>query len=414
MSFPHRWLPEYRGYTGGAAASHSPPPGCCQSLVLYQDRYLILFGGGSLRCFSNEVYVFDLDRHTWTRRQPENSDIVAPRLGHTAVVYKDAMIVYGGQNLHSPVIYDDVLRLDLVAWRWSLLQRAPPFPDGPGARRLHCAHVVGDCMYALLGSPGQTGEAPVWSLDLITGLWRNVGPASTATTDTATINEAGMLVLRDVPPPLCGCCSALCGDHVYVFGGFLAATVGLVDDTQLPLSYTQRLYAFNVRCSTWRLVRPASPFPRPPRRYAASMAVHGGYVYIFGGDANERMLSCYYNDVWRLQVSSPRASWELVSVAGRGPSPRTGSAYACARSSLYVVGGETSPFTLSDEGTYSSEMFALPLGFSCALTLRDNAARWLGMRARQNHTRFSTDVMAGAWVRLSLGARQALQPYTQY
>jgi hypothetical protein len=429
MAFPFRWLAEQnRGIhcenvPPQKSAPLRPPPGCCQSLVSYRDRFLILFGGGSLYRFSNEVFVYDLESRSWACRQPENSDIVAPRLGHSAVVYKDTMIVYGGQDLHSPVVYDEVLQLDLLHWRWSLLHHAPPFPEGPGARRLHSAHVIADCMYVLLGAPFERNESFVWSLDLRAGVWRDTHPTILS---LSTLSCASRLRWEEEPllhdgdqTRLCGCCTALSGNCVYVFGGYVVQD-GEAGYNHGPLTYAQTLYEFNAARNTWRLMRPAQPFPLPPRRYAAAMVAHGGHVYVFGGDANQEDVAWYFDDVWRISVSaSSRGNgydggsagvWERVAVAGTGPSPRSGCAYAYARSSLYLVGGERGPMELLRSESYSDEMFALPLGYSCTLSLRENVARWIGLPV---FSPSATSRYRTSWpnLRLSLGARQALEPY---
>ncbi|KPA75408.1 hypothetical protein ABB37_08678 [Leptomonas pyrrhocoris] len=414
MSFPFRWLAERRADSHDEAPAkqppppqRAPPPGCCQTLVCYQERLLVLFGGGSLFRFSNEVYVYDLNCRRWSYRHPENSDIVAPRLGHSAVIYHDTMIVYGGQDLHSPVVYDEVLQLDLATWRWSLLHRAPPFPDGPGTRRLHSAHVIADCMYVLLGTPFETGESPVWSLDLRTGVWRDVRPTVVSSFPAA---REHVLDSHDSKRRLCGCCTAVSGNSIYAFGGYLVSE-GDGDYSSGTLAYAQTLSEFNATSNTWRYVRPARPFPLPPRRYASAMAVHDGYVYIFGGDANQEDIAWYFADVWRIRVAGDAdGSWEHVSVAGTGPSPRSGCAYAFARSSLYLVGGEVGPMEVLHDASYSNETFALPLGYSCALSLRDNVARWIGLPSPQQTP---PPPFPSAWpsVHLSLGARRALESY---
>ncbi|KPI85505.1 hypothetical protein ABL78_5425 [Leptomonas seymouri] len=409
MAFAFRWLTGLRtGSCGAAQQQHqqTPPPGCCQSLVCYQERFLILFGGGSLYHFSNEVYVYDLTCRSWSCKQPENSDIVAPRLGHSAVIYKDAMIVYGGQDLHSPVVYDEVLQLDLIAWRWSLLHRAPPYPEGPGARRLHSAHVIGDCMYVLLGVPFQTDESLVWSLDLGTGVWCDVRPMLAP----LPADHGYDLGHRDPQQRLCGCCTEVSGSSIYAFGGYLVSE-GDDDSRYDTLTYVQTLYEFNAVGNTFRWLQPAFPFPQPPRRYASAMAVHRGYVYIFGGDANQEDVTRYFDDVWRIRVDNDDIGpWERVSVAGVGPSPRSGCGYTYARSSLYLVGGEMSRRELLHNESYSNEVFALPLGYSCGLSLRDNVARWIGLLPPQQAPSLP---LRTAWLRehLPLGARQALEPY---
>ncbi|KAG5479945.1 hypothetical protein LSCM1_06363 [Leishmania martiniquensis] len=402
VALPFGWL------CGGSVSRSSivspvtPPPGCCHSLVHYQDRYLILFGGGSLAHFANDVYVYDMDSRRWSRRAPENSDMVPPRLAHSSVIHGDKMIVYGGQDLCSPVVYDDVLELDLLTWRWSVLHHAQACPEGPGARLLHSAHTVGSRMYVLMGTPAVPGETPLWYLDLHTSMWHHLRPA--VSHDGGSATESGAML------PLCGCSSAVSGDCIYLFGGYVAE-----DGERSPLShreYVNTLFEYNTRLNTWRSVR-LHPFaPRPAARYAASLAMHDGYVYLFGGDANEPDVSLYFGDLWRIRVQDEPATWCKVNVAGAlCPSARSGCAYTCARSSLFIVGGELPVGDASIPWLYAADLFQLPLGYCGQLTLRAAAARWLGTTFGHHHDTplllFPEDFP------LPLGARCALDEYSE-
>ncbi|CAJ1024021.1 putative Galactose oxidase, central domain/Kelch motif containing protein [Leishmania shawi] len=398
VALPFCWLYGVSADRPSIAPPVVPPPGCCHSLVSYQDRYLILFGGGSLAHFANDVFVYDMDSRRWSRKTPENSDMVPPRLAHSSVIHGDKMIVYGGQDLCSPVVYDDVLELDLATWRWSVLQHAQAGPGGPGARRLHNAHVVGNRMYVLMGTPAPPRETPLWYLDLHTNVWFHLQPTISHDSDTAD-EPAAML-------SLCGCSSAASGDCIYLFGGYFAE-----DGERSSLSYREyvnSLFEYNTRLNMWRAVRlhPLAPCPAP--RYAASLAVHANCLYLFGGDANQSDVSLYFSDLWRIRVQDDLATWRKVNVAGAlRPSARSGCAYTCARASLFIVGGELPVSDVTIPWLYTADLFQLPLGYSGQLTLRVAVARWLGAAAGQFRELSSLPEKFP----LTLGARCALDEY---
>ncbi|GET88079.1 hypothetical protein, conserved [Leishmania tarentolae] len=401
VAFPFRWL------RGGCASRPTitpaipPPPGCCHSLVSYKDRYLILFGGGSLANFTNDVHVYDMDSRRWSRKTPENSDMVPPRLAHSSVIHGDKMIVYGGQDLCSPVVYDDVLELDLASWRWSVLQHAQGSPEGPGARRLHNAHVVGSRMYVLMGTPTAPREAPLWYLDLHTNAWHHLQP--TVSQDGGTTAEPATIL------SLCGCSSAVSEDCIYLFGGHRAEDI---ERSPFPQrEYMNSLFEYNTTLNTWRLVRLHPLAPRPAARYAAALVVHYSHVYLFGGDANQPDMSLYFSDLWRICAQDEPATWNKVNVAGAVcPSARSGCAYTCARSSLFIVGGELPAGDLTIPWLYAGDLFQLPLGYSDRLTLRATAARWLGTAAGQFTETLSLRFLPEK-IPLPLGARYALEEY---
>ncbi|KAG5506389.1 hypothetical protein JKF63_05892 [Porcisia hertigi] len=379
----------------------TPPKGCCKSLVNYQERYLIMFGGGSLTFFTNDVFVYDLERRGWSFKATGNSDMVAPRLCHSSVIHRDKMIVYGGQSMSRPVLYDDVLELDLIRWRWSVLQCTPAGAEGPGARTLHCAHVNNDRMYVLMGVPPAPRETPVLYLDLHTRDWHYLSPILLQDVDT-TAEPAAM-------PSLCGCSSAVSGDSIYLFGGYRSVE-GEWDEQNLFFNceYVNSLYEYNMVLNTWRSVSLHPCTPRPAPRYAASVGVHDGYLYLFGGDANQVGVPLYYGDLWRIRVQDGLPTWCRVKVAGAfSPSARSGCAYTCARASLFIVAGEVPLENPPYYGCCPADLFQLPLGYSSQLTLRLTSARWLGTAARG---RGETPSLRKK-ISLTLGAQCALDEY---
>lgn len=378
--FPFCWL--LRSPSGApdasAALSSPPPPGCCHTLVCYHDRFLILFGGGSVNSFVCNVFVYNLETHQWLRTLPENSDAMTPRLCHTAVLHGDTMIVYGGQDLHSPVVYDDVWALDITTWRWTLLQHAPEPPEGPGARRLHCAQVVGDYMYVLLGAPGVLGAAPVWRMHVPSLEWQHLSPTNYSSPGSESDTPTHVPALR-------GCSSAVCGDRIYLYGGFWTVDREDVDDSPPWLHFESALYEYNTLLNTFCEVF-VRDFISPAPRYASALAAHSNFVYLFGGDASQRDGNVYFHRVWRLQVrGSTHTHWQPLRIRGSpAPTARSGCAYTCARASLFVFGGELA--TVEDGSHVSGlcvhanadDLFQLPLGYAPQLTLRESAARWIG------------------------------------
>lgn len=66
----------------------------------------------------DELYVFDLKKHTWELVVPKGSKPAARYL-HTAVVVKDAMVIYGG----SESALGDVWSFDFKSRRWTQLSK---------------------------------------------------------------------------------------------------------------------------------------------------------------------------------------------------------------------------------------------------------------------------------------------------
>lgn len=405
---------------GNECVGAAPPCVCCGSLVSYLDRFLIAFGGSSADHMSRDIYVYDLDHEErgWTRKATHHSEVVQARLIHSAVVYKDTMIVFGGRCMYTDwpsLILGDVLVLDLTTWTWAVvMEESPAAPEGPGPREFHSAHVVGDRMYVMMGFSTEE-ESPrcsnVWYLDLTRWTWREVR-------DVQCLSAAPR-------SSLVGHSTAIEGDTLYIFGG---------KSSRLGEEWSNDLHAFHFPTHSWRRFATAS---HPPARYGGALAVSNGVIFLYGGDCG----TSYFGDFWCLDTRSTTPDWQEMpldpaacpptrSVSSRAPrnflsrtdetescrtaeksvcgssmlqlaprswgnldrpTPRSGCSYTTARGALFVMGGEG--FAPRDSGdsllgfpavikdntavSYLNDLYMYPLGFSGQLSLLENAARWL-------------------------------------
>ena len=80
-----------------------PTPRTSSSLNYYETlNVLILFGGKNekLEKVYNDLYVFDLDLFVWVRVNLFDQ-VPGERAEHSAVVYKDKYIIFGGININN-------------------------------------------------------------------------------------------------------------------------------------------------------------------------------------------------------------------------------------------------------------------------------------------------------------------------
>ncbi|PNW86136.1 hypothetical protein CHLRE_02g074650v5 [Chlamydomonas reinhardtii] len=90
----------------------APPPRSASCATVYQDRYLVAFGGGSVATCYSDVHVLDTETLTWS--QPAQAGAkVSPRAGHSGAVLGDIWYIVGGGNNVKGCA--DLLAADLAA-----------------------------------------------------------------------------------------------------------------------------------------------------------------------------------------------------------------------------------------------------------------------------------------------------------
>ena len=78
------------------AKNIAPDPRSGHSMVLTQTNHLIVFGGeGSVKY--SDVWVFNLNTLEWSAPKVKGKN-VKPRIGHTASLVSDRMLVWGGHD----------------------------------------------------------------------------------------------------------------------------------------------------------------------------------------------------------------------------------------------------------------------------------------------------------------------------
>ena len=149
----------------------------CHSATTY-GRYLIIFGGregdGSKKIL-NDVFILDTDNEKWI--QPEIiGEQPNPRMGHTAQLYHNTIIIHGGWNGFK--VLDDLVFIELQNTMekvkiWTLESKSHDFP----ARQFHTSSIIEDKMYVFGGGDGKYWLNDLLIFDLKTYEWE--GPVET-------------------------------------------------------------------------------------------------------------------------------------------------------------------------------------------------------------------------------------------
>eukprot|EP00013_Stygamoeba_regulata_P025332 CAMPEP_0177652154 /NCGR_PEP_ID=MMETSP0447-20121125/12957_1 /TAXON_ID=0 /ORGANISM="Stygamoeba regulata, Strain BSH-02190019" /LENGTH=879 /DNA_ID=CAMNT_0019155337 /DNA_START=30 /DNA_END=2669 /DNA_ORIENTATION=- len=197
------------------------------------------------------------------------------REGHTAVVYKDSVYVFGGRALASASsgsgsssssvgdaqLLDDLWRLDVKANRWEVVKARG---RAPSARAYHSAVVRDDSMLVFggLATGSKFAHGDIHEFSFVSGRWR------------------GLQATGDSPGPRCGHVTAVWNDKILLHGGQTSTNVRMSD-----------LFAFDCRSTTWDTLK--LPSNSPPRSGHVAVPNAGKVLLLGGGNDIKAFLDDY-------------------------------------------------------------------------------------------------------------------------
>lgn len=234
-------------------ATGSPPtPRDRHTSVVYRNC-LYIFGGFDGHARTNDLYQFDIETCHWTQILPSTleSTIPTPRHSHSAVVYNDNMIVYGG--------YDGGYRSDLHKYSFSTntWTRVDPSGRSPRPRYRATCVVHRDQCYLHGGHDGTRHLMDTHVYDILKNSWKQVEANGTPP------------VHRDSHV------SMIYADSMIVFGGAAGGTA-LCDMHELVLDR----HGDDSDVPVWR---PITCLGTASQRFCHSGVIYGDSMFILGG-----------------------------------------------------------------------------------------------------------------------------------
>jgi N-acetylneuraminic acid mutarotase len=195
MDFKSKHWHEVQVYPGG----YIPKARYQHSAVIYKDE-MIVFGGSCMYEWVNDVNKFTFKTYTWTKVECSGK-IPSPRACHSAVVYENDMFVFGGAKNDGEELYGGQLYvLDLNCFKWKQIESVgqPQIVWG------HSAEVYDKYMFIVCGSFGKRNYSnAVYRFNLNTYKWKKI----------KCNNE--LLKPRNYH------CSAVINHEMYIFGGII-------------------------------------------------------------------------------------------------------------------------------------------------------------------------------------------------
>lgn len=230
------------------------------TVVAYKGKAYLWGGRNDEFGSSHLLHEYNPASNEWTVVQVEGSFIPPARDGHTAVVHKDKMYVFGGFEEHNHRFSQETYAFDFNTRKWHQINTEG---EPPQHRDFHTACVLEGKMYIFGGRSDEMGQFhssqdkycdELMCLDLSNHHW----------TEIKTNGQAP-----------CGRRSHSVWSHnnrMYLFGGYQSTNDIHFND----------LYEFNPNSNEWHLVNPTGQLGPSPRRRQCTIMV-GNRVFVFGG-----------------------------------------------------------------------------------------------------------------------------------
>lgn len=230
------------------------------------------------------------------------SEVIAPRVCHTAVKINNKIYIYGGHvPTHGPTFFigeikKDLYSFDLDSQSWEVVATSQELPQ----RTEHSCVLFNDKLYFFGGY-----ESPY--------------TCSMFTFDPAT-NEMELIEMSgDIPLPRSAHSAVVYGNKMYVFGGWEGT------------SSRNDLVSFDFETKEWRNIEYKGVTPHPVRSHNAVVYKDSMYVLTgFGEDVHSK-------DIYAYNFASEE--WSVVKVSGYSPTPRSRSRCIVHDNFLYLFGG---------------------------------------------------------------------------
>ncbi|KAF8274017.1 hypothetical protein EI94DRAFT_1768885 [Lactarius quietus] len=280
---------------------------------------LILFGGLVHESARNDLYMFSTRELSATLLQT-SGEIPSPRVGHASALVSSVLLVWGGDTNTGGQVPnerqdDSLYLLNLVSREWTRVVINSP---GPVGRYGHAVTMVGSKFFIFGGQVDGEFLNDMWAFDLNSlksrPTWESYEPAPG----------------NDKPPRRTGHASVTHGDRILIFGG-----------TDGRYHYNDT-WMFDVTTRKWTELQCTGYIPSPREGHAAALV--DDVMYVFGGRGVD---GTDLSDLTAFKLSTQR--WFMFQNMGPSPTGRSGHAMASNGTRVFVLGGESSAGTATDE-----------------------------------------------------------------
>lgn len=274
-----------------------------------------------------DIYVYNVDKNNWTKVISPGGPL--PRTSHQAIIHKNYMYIFGGEftslNQKTFKHYSDLWRLDLTHWTWEQL----PSKGGPSARSGHRIVLYKNAIILFGGFYDAAKETryynDYWAFYIDELKWSCLGPKPGQQASAPTPRGGCQLALHPDQPLL------------FVFGGYSVKYLDNTKNNTKGGSSSRKkgkgggdddgdggggggedggkgtihddIWVLDLTSLHWERVKKAGMAPTP--RTSFSLVTHKKSTVLFGGifdreGAGDRLYSTLYNDAFRFNMDSRR------------------------------------------------------------------------------------------------------------
>jgi len=266
----------------------------CHTAVAHNNK-MYIYGGHITQPSSEyfhtvkqDLYEYDILTREW--REIPVAEGAPRRTEHTAIVYNNSMVVFGGYSGNG--YENSVMVFDFGTQAW---QQLATQGESPSARSAHTAVAVGKSMYVFGGWNGNHCMNDLHELNFETNTWTLIcADTSQASSTSGAPNHAHSIHAHNATTsarPVGDYPSARCSHGavvlpstanpeskvMYVFGGY--AIEGANDSVNK--GYLDDLYEFNFDSKKWTRSRTRGTPPSPRSRFR--MIPYQESIYLFAG-----------------------------------------------------------------------------------------------------------------------------------
>jgi len=209
-----------------AVGAIDPPPARQAHTAVVYDDGMYVFGGERSAYEYSDLWKYTFATDSWEFQFTANSSAALGRHDHSAVVFGDAMYVYGGR---SPAPLGDMWKYNFVTMTWTEM----PSNHGMAPRFGHSAAVNGDSMYVyggfVVSDEGAGLVDEIWSYSFTHGEWTKVGPRLQNFDEDYVASPTDAIVFpMEIPAPRFAHAAVLTGKEpaLYAIGGAGGLSMG--------------------------------------------------------------------------------------------------------------------------------------------------------------------------------------------